>query len=261
MLRCARPFLVAFVLLPSACPSDDSGSTSGPNLGDTSSSSGSSSDGSAAGTTSVGEGDGTPTSTGAGSLDDTGSSTTADPTGTTDDGCPLGSDGCPCNAGVCDGNLGCLGGTCQTVCEPDVFEPNDEEAAATDLGEINDNDSNGGIVSASLHHAGDVDWYRYAGDDDITGNVDPARELVASGNVRICKFIECDNGLAQTDFDCPPGTQYALSTMARPGCCATGGIALDDLNCTGVTEDNATVYIRIDQPEPACVSYSVSYHY
>jgi hypothetical protein len=67
--------------------------------------------------------------------------------------------------------------------------------------------------------------------------------------------------LAETEFECPAGTQYALSTMARPGCCATDAIALPDLNCAGDTEDNATVYIRVDQPEAACVTYSVSYHY
>lgn len=267
-MRCARPFLVALVLpplawLPLACSSGNTTSSTGPNLGGTSTGAASSDDEPVGSTTVVaeGSGDGTSSSTGGASLDDTGTSTSDDPASTTGDGCPLGSEGCPCSAGTCDGDLQCLEGTCQTVCEEDVFEPNDEEATPTDLGEINDNDGNGGIVSASLHHAGDVDWYRYAGNDDITGNVDPARELVASGGVRLCKFLECDNGLAETEFECPAGTQYALSTMARSGCCASDGFALPDLNCNGVTEDNAAVYIRVDQPEPACVTYSVSYHY
>ena len=181
--------------------------------------------------------------------------------GSTGEACPAGSEGCACNAGTCDDDLVCLDDTCQVVCDEDVFEPNDDEATAQDLGEINDNDGNGGVVSGSLHHLGDVDWFRYAGNDDVTGNVDPARELVSSGSVRLCKFLECENGLEETEFECPAGTQYALSPMARPGCCATGDVALPDLNCGGVTEDNAMVYMRVDQPVPACATYSISYHY
>jgi hypothetical protein len=237
----------------------------GPDLGGSSTGvGGSSSEGS--GTTAVaeGEGEGSSESSGGSVLDGTSSGGSSDDghTSTTDGGCPLGSEGCPCNAGICESDLSCLEDTCQSSeCDGDVFEPNDVEAEATDLGEINDNDGNGGVVSGSLHLAGDVDWFRYSGNDDVTGNVDPERELVASGGLRLCKFIECGNGLAETEFECPVGTQYALSTMARPGCCASDGIALPDLNCTGVTEDNSTVYIRLDQPDAACVTYAVSYHY
>jgi hypothetical protein len=264
-MRRARPFLAAIgsfsLALGPACSSGETSATAGPDLGgsSTGTSTGEAADTSSTTAIPEGTGSGEPGESSSGSPSESSSSGGLDTT--TDDGCPLGSEGCPCSAGVCDDDLTCLGDICQTVCEEDVFEPNDEEAAATDLGEINDNDDNGGVLSASLHHAGDVDWYRYYGNDDITGNVDPARELVASGNLRLCKFLECDAGLLETEFECPPGTQYALSTMARPGCCASDGFALPDLNCAGVTEDNATVYLRVDQPEPACVTYSISYHY
>lgn len=247
------------------CSEGNPSTTTGPNLGGTTTDTGEAS-GSSSGTTAttigtVG-GTGTSTTDTPDPLDDSGTSTTDGPTDTSTGGCVPGTEGCPCDAGACEGELLCLGDVCQAAqCDGDVFEPNDDEAAPTDLGEINDNDDNGGIVSGSLHHPGDVDWYRYQGDDDITGNVDPARELVASAGVRVCKFLECDNGLGQTEFECPAGTQYALSTMARPGCCASDGIALPDLNCTGVSEDNAAVYIRVDQGEDACVTYSVAYHY
>lgn len=265
-MRRARPFLAAIgsfsLALGSACSSGGTSGTTGPDLfgTDTSTSTGEAAETSS--TTVVAEGTGTGEpgeSSSSGRPSDSSSSGSLD--STSDDGCPPGSEGCPCNAGVCDGDLTCLDDVCQTVCEEDVFEPNDEEAAAADLGEINDADDNGGVLSASLHHAGDVDWFRYYGNDDITGNVDPTRDLVASGVLRLCKFLECDGGLDTTEFECPPGTQYALSTMARPGCCANDGFALADLNCTGVTEDNSTVYLRVDQPEPACVTYSISYHY
>lgn len=263
-MRRARPSLAVLVLLSLACSSGGTPSTTGPDLGGSSTGAGSSDAPDVDDGTTVlaeGTGDGTTGSTGVASLDGPASSSGEGPATTTDEGCPPGSEGCPCSAGVCDGDLECLDDTCQTVCEEDVFEPNDEEAAATELGEINDNDDNGGVVSASLHHAGDVDWFRYSGNDDITGNVDPARELVASGGLRLCKFLECENGLAETELECPAGTDYALSSMARPGCCSSNGFGLPDLNCSGVTEDNAVVYMRVDQPEPACVSYSISYHY
>lgn len=182
--------------------------------------------------------------------------------GSDDEGCPVGTDGCPCDAGACADTLLCLGDVCQPAqCDGDGFEDNEDEASAHDLGEINDSDDNGGVISGSLHHDGDVDWYRYQGDDDFTGDVDPARTLVSSGGVRMCKFLECDVGIAETEFECPAGTDYAFSPGGRPGCCANGAVELADLNCTGVTEDNAAVYIRIDQPADPCVTYSVAYHY
>ncbi|MEM7160140.1 MAG: hypothetical protein AAF799_45300 [Myxococcota bacterium] len=196
------------------------------------------------------------------SSDDGGTTTEAD-SGSSDEGCTPGTLDCGCDDGMtCAGELLCLGGVCQDAqCGGDIHEPNDDEGNAVYLGEIDDSDDSGGVFSGSLHHDGDVDWFRYQGDDDFTGNVDPARQLVSSGAVRLCKFLECDNGISETEFECPPGTSYALSPMARPGCCATGDVELPDLNCAGVSEDNAMVYIRVDQPEDTCVTYSVAYHY
>jgi len=190
---------------------------------------------------------------------DGGSTGVADSSG----GCALGTAGCPCDEGACEGALLCTNDVCEREsCDPDRFEPNDDEATATDLGRIDDLDSSGGTVEGSLDSDSDVDWYRYAGDDDIGSVVDPARTLVASAGIRMCKFFECDNGLAQTEFDCPDGADYALSSMARPGCCSTSGeIALPELNCADVSEDNAAVYIRIDLPEQVCTTYELSYHY
>jgi hypothetical protein len=263
-MRCARfPFVAVLALGSLACGANEPPGATGPAIASSESSGASESDGTSS-TTAVADGSADGSSESSGPLPGTSSSGTTDdgPTSTTDGGCPPGSEGCPCDAGRCERDLMCLGDVCQSSqCDGDVFELNDAEDQAMDLGEINDDNDNGGVVSASLHHAGDVDWYRYLGQDDFPSNVDPARELVASGGLRLCKFLECDNGLAETEFECPVGTQYALSTMARPGCCSSDGFALADLNCTGVTEDNATVYIRVDQPDAACVTYAVSYHY
>lgn len=202
-------------------------------------------------------------STGPGPADSTGDDASGDDTSSsTGPDCQPGTESCPCDAGGCAGSLVCVGDVCQAAeCDGDVFEPNDDEASAEYLGEINDNDNNGGVVSASLHSPIDVDWFSYHGDDDITGNVNPEREVVSSAGLRLCKFLECDNGLAQTTVECPAGTDYALSPMARPGCCANGDVPLPDLDCDGTTNDSAMVFIRIDEPAEDCVTYSVAYHY
>ncbi len=263
MMRARLLWTTLGVLPLTACPGGEADpATSGPSVG--SSTSGATDDGpeSAEGSTSI-DSVGATSSTGPGPADSTGDPTTdGDADSSSGEECIVGTEGCPCDADTCEGELVCVGDLCQQAqCEGDVFEDNEDESTATFLGEINDNDGNGGIVSASLHFPGDVDWFSYQGDDDFTANVDPAREVVSAADVRMCKFIECDNGLSETEFECPAGTDYALSPMARPGCCATGDIELPDLNCTGVSEDNAMVYIRIDMPAEDCVPYSVSYHY
>ncbi len=249
--------LPAVGLLLLGCAGDDSTGGTAPQLGNTST--GSDPETSTTGDPTTGAPD--PMTTGP-----------DDPPATTEDsgspdssssgpGCTPGTTDCSCDAGTCQDDLVCLGDTCHELqCDGDVFEDNDQESTAIDLGEIDDGDRSV-IVSGSLHHPGDVDWYVYHGDDDFGSMVDPARELVASGGLRLCKFVECDVGLADTELECPVGTDYALSTMARPGCCDDTDFELADLNCTGTTEDSANVYIRVDQPSRECISYSISYHY
>ncbi|MEM9456613.1 MAG: hypothetical protein AAGF11_20715 [Myxococcota bacterium] len=208
--------------------------------------------------------DTTPGMTEPGTADGTRGESTGSDSGTTAAGCTPGAEGCPCDADTCMDDLTCVDGTCQGVrCDPDVFEDNEDEDNAYNLGDITSSDGDGSVVSASIS-PGDADWFRYHGEDIVSGNVDPARELVAAAPVRMCKFLECDNGLDMTEFECPDNAEYALSPMARPGCCITasrGGIELPDLNCTDVVGDDATVYLRVDNVESGCVSYSVSYHY
>jgi hypothetical protein len=200
-------------------------------------------------------------SSGAGSSE--GGDTTSGSSGS--DGCTPGTEGCPCDAGDCDPELSCVGDVCvAAVCDVDVNEPNDDENSATVLGDVGSNNGNGSRLTGTLGGLGDVDWYRYSGSDDINGAVDPARTLTSTVEVRMCKFLECNVGLPSTEFECPAGTDYALSPGARSGCCVTGDaaeIAVPDLNCAGVVSDDAEVFIRIDQPAAECANYGVAYHY
>jgi hypothetical protein len=142
------------------------------------------------------------------------------------------------------------------ACVDDGPEPNETEATATDLGLISD--CNADVTLDGVLAGADVDWYKYSGSDDfgISCSVDPYRSIMADGQVRICKFFECD-GLSVT---CPMGSTVEVSPDGRDGCCGLNNLDIS-INCSGISDD-ATVYIRLDKP-PAfqCVDYAMSYHY
>lgn len=137
-------------------------------------------------------------------------------------------------------------------------EPNDTEADATDLGILPDEcDSSGSTVYGVLS-GNDVDWFMYQGTDTFsTCQVDPGRSVSANGQVRICKFLECD-GLATPS--CPTGTTSESSPEGRPGCCSLNAFNLG-VNCSGISDD-AKVYIRLDKPSSfPCIDYGLEFHY
>lgn len=204
-----------------------------------------------------------PTAT-ASSSGDASTVTTSSTEGSSDSsGCPASTPGCPCDGDTCSDGLVCVDDVCEppAACDTDLLEPNDEESMPTLLGEISDDDDDGGSIFGTLEGPGDVDWYRYTGDDDVLSNVDPARFVKSTGGVRLCKFAECEGGVGDTDFECPVETEAATSPLGRPGCCAPMGIALGDANCTGVLEDNMQVFMRVDQAQDACTAYELIYHF
>lgn len=194
--------------------------------------------------------------------------TTTDPdtssSETSDTDCPPGEDGCPCDAaGECDGSLVCLGEICGEAgeCGVDLFEANNTERTASDLGDFGSaDDKEGTELTAVLDGSDDVDWFFYDGTDGNLSFVDPARELNTVGGLRLCKYVECDNGLLETDVTCPEGTAMATSPENRPGCCGDDGFEIE-LNCEGVIGDDARVYMRVDQAQQECVQYTIDYHY
>ncbi len=179
-----------------------------------------------------------------------------------DSACPLGEDGCPCDAGDCDFGLMCIDDVCGVpgACPADVNEANETEATATDLGMIEDCNSDGDMLSGVLDGQDDVDWFQYSGDDVAFCTVDPERTLAVDGPVRFCKFVECNASLQDTEISCPEGVTQSQSPDGRPGCCSDDGFAFDDINCPGI-DDDATVYLRLDQPANMCAAYTLSYHY
>jgi hypothetical protein len=180
------------------------------------------------------------------------------------DPCPVGTLGCPCDVGACASDLACVDDVCEAIenCAVDGYEPNESEDAAVYLGVLGDGDDPGSIA-ATLDHADDVDWFTYDGEDNVglPPGVAPSRDLSASAGLRLCKFLECPDGIEVTEVMCPNGSDLAQSPSGRPGCCSTGSIMMPDFNCSGGTDDSAFVYIRLDMAEAQCVDYTVGYEY
>ncbi|MBI4954628.1 MAG: hypothetical protein HY908_21565 [Myxococcales bacterium] len=133
---------------------------------------------------------------------------------------------------------------------------NDTEPAAWYLGGIDDCDGAGSSVAGALD-AGDVDWYRYTGTDASGCIVDPAADVsFTGGSARLCQFAACMFG--SVAVTCQGGSAPATSPDGRAGCC--GSSVSMDIECTGINDD-AFIYLRLDQPSGSCVSYVLDYHY
>lgn len=198
---------------------------------------------------------------GPGSTDDDAADTTT-AAGSDDSGCPPGESGCACDDGACDFGLMCIEQMCTVAgsCGNDTNEDNNDEASATVLAPAEDCDARGGMAAGVLDGDDDVDWFRYDGDDTAGCVVDPERTLAANGTLRLCKFVECQGNLADTEITCPEGVTQSISPDGRPGCCSDDGFAFDDIDCPGI-DDDAAVYLRVDQPGAMCVAYTIAYHY
>ncbi len=157
------------------------------------------------------------------------------------------------------------GGAAMSCVDGAPSEPNQAEVQAFKLkGQpISDCDGDGGSVDGVINGT-DVDWYTYQGNDKFGCTVDPTRTLSPTDQgLRVCKYLECLNGLGNTVFTCPAGTTADKSADGRPGCCGSKGFTIS-LNCKGSIDDVAYVYIRIDVPganAATCVSYKLDYHY
>lgn len=140
-------------------------------------------------------------------------------------------------------------------------EPNDTEATARDLGTIGDCDDEGEALSGVLTGFADVDWYKYLGSDKSAFcSVSPARSLVASHPVELCKFVQCLDGQAPS-FDCPSGTSSATSPDGRAGCCGSAGFDFGASCGSFLGSDDLRVYLRVTTEQQACVEYTIDYHF
>lgn len=210
------------------------------------------------GTSSTTDEPGTESSSGAA---DESSSTSGD--GTSSTGCTPGELGCACDEEMCADGLECIDEVCSmpAECVDDDFGENITEDTAHFLGEISDDDEDGGTVMGVLTGPDDVDWFRYDGSDEFFNNVDPFRSIVSSAPVRFCKFADCPDD--DVDFPCQEQAVATTSPDGRPGCCAETLIHVPDALCgsSSINDDSMAIWVRIDQPEDACVTYAFDYHF
>ncbi len=175
-------------------------------------------------------------------------------------GCDPGTQGCACDGGQCNDGLTCSDEVCvlDVNCGVDIYEDNNTEDAAADLGTISDDDDDAVTITAVLE-GDEVDWFVYFGDDQFLASVNPARTLTTAGALRMCKFVECETGLFGTEVTCPDGTVSTMSPEGRPGCCGDDTFEIE-LGCDSMN-DNASVYLRFDQGLGDCTQYTLEYHY
>jgi hypothetical protein len=143
----------------------------------------------------------------------------------------------------------------------DPNEPNETSAAAfslsaTPLSDLDDVDK----VVTGTALGSDIDWYTYLGSDDFGPAVNPTVGVVPADKVEVCQFFDCVNPASPRAFSCPMGSTAATDGDLK-GCCSTTGFVVEDLDCTGASDD-ADVYIRVKAiATDACESYSITYHY
>ncbi len=107
----------------------------------------------------------------------------------------------------------------------------------------------------------DMDVFRFDGTQVLFHQPIPTATLKTSG-VDYCMFVVCKKGVTQL-LGCPAGTRAkgAFVGMGK-GCCRDkpGKLSVN-FNCTGTTDESATVFMRLEQTENRCTDYEVTYRF
>lgn len=206
-----------------------------------------------------GDGDGDPSGDGDGDPSGDGD---GDPSGDGDGDeeppCPPGAEGCPCDVGsMCDGDLVCEDGVClpPPSCEPLDVDPHGDESSAIGLGELGCDDNLDLGVAATIEGP-QVDWYRFAGNEQGFCGEEPSASVSADEPLSVCVFIECQNG-GDASRDCGGGSVDASSPEGRVGCCGENSALITDYGCTGWGGDDLDVYVAVGSEAEVCLDYGL----
>jgi hypothetical protein len=149
------------------------------------------------------------------------------------------------------------GGTCETEIDT---EPNDSEATAVDLGEVDCNmvgEVNGSIAM------GTSDWFTFHGNDAMSCMMDSIAIVNndVSEDLTVCMYFGCDMGNA--NVVCPGDATEDTTPDGLPGCCRAGDVTFQSQACMGaVTDDSGTVVLRVDgSSSMECVDYALAYRF
>jgi hypothetical protein len=151
---------------------------------------------------------------------------------------------------------------------PSGNDAGDDALHATYLGEVESPDGCGSAVSGVINGRDDEDWYYYHGTDSLFGFVTPTREWDQDEDLRICSYVECDNGNDDPGVSCGDGSAAHVDARGLQGCCSYGTSTAFDMTycctnwCSGA--DDAYVYFSVAAPtaeSDACLDYEISWHY
>lgn len=183
----------------------------------------------------------------------------------TTEGCPAGTEGCPCGEGdTCDEGLICsVEGQCEPAppCRPIDTEPNDDEATAPTLNELNCGDELD-LGALGTLQGPEADWYRFFGDEGvILCSEQPRVSITAAIDPDVCVFIECLEG-STVDVTCAGGSTAADSPEGRPGCCGVSEAQIDSYDCSGfLVPKNVNIWTSITTAQAVCVDYEFVYSF
>jgi hypothetical protein len=176
------------------------------------------------------------------------------------------------------GSAGCLGHAVDhsgpTRCVADAFEANDTQEAARDLGRLQDDPDSSRTISATVHVGTDVDWYRvHVSDTGIGGN--PNIGVSVPQGFSVTTWFVCDQGRV-VDKTCLQGSSESMTVNDVEGCrgsvpdpttdangttvYATDEIAASTTDCSGTSDDNGTLFIRVERSssQASTCSYDLS---
>lgn len=161
-------------------------------------------------------------------------------------------------------STGSLGSSSGEICEPDAYEPNDDEDTAFVLALVND-EALPLFLDGVLETPAAEDWYRFEGDDQSIAA--PSIELAAVATdgmeLGLCVFVTCKEGTIDEMHVCAgPEAEHAHSVGSYlHGCCAIGSVTFQT-QCLGAPDNDMSVWIRVAPPTPmldSCIDYVLEY--
>ena len=146
----------------------------------------------------------------------------------------------------------------------DAYEPNDTEGTSADLGELQDDPDSSRSITASLSYLRDVDFYAvhikdtgFGGDPNITVSVPEGFSVTTTFVCDTGSVIETECLQGEPDQDGCRGTDSITDEIGNVSY-TNDVIAASTTDCTGTSDDDGMLYIRVEASSPSKCSYSLT---
>lgn len=160
-----------------------------------------------------------------------------------------------------------------TSCAADSFESNDTPETAHELPPLKDEKrSTADIVDLTVHSTRDEDWFRIpVKDTGWTGNP-VITAMVSSTSFDVATWFICDEGGTPNSLECRVGSKVPYDVGGGvgydDGCLGVDSededvgtrvnFAVSSTDCSGTSDDNGTLYVRVRHKAPLGPSPSES---